>query len=182
LLTVNEDDGFVLDIRYATADNLTGAPIYTRPVALLRPEAHALLLAANARAAVLGLQIKLFDAFRPVEAQWALWRALPDPRFVSDPAANCGLHPRGVAVDVTLVERASGAELDMGTGFDDMTALAAQDYLDLPPEVIRNRALLLGTMAATGWEHIASEWWHYQAPGFAGLPSLRAADVPDGPM
>jgi len=182
LLRVNESDGFVLDIRYATADNLTGAPIYTRPVALLRPEAHALLLAAGARAAVLGLQIKVFDAFRPVEAQWALWRALPDPRFVSDPAADRGLHPRGIAVDVTLVERAGGAELDMGTGFDDMTSASAQDCLDLPPEVIRNRALLLGIMAAVGWEPIASEWWHYQVPGLAGLPSLRAADVPGGPM
>ncbi len=182
LLTVNEDDGFLLDIRYATANNLTGAPIYTRPVALLRPEAHALLLAAGARAAVLGLQIKIFDAFRPIEAQWALWRALPDPRFVSDPVEDRGLHPRGVAVDVTLMDRGNGTELDMGTGFDDMTALAAQDYLDLPPEVIRNRALLLGIMAATGWDHIASEWWHYQAPGFAGLPSLRAADVPGGPI
>jgi D-alanyl-D-alanine dipeptidase len=182
LLTIDENDGFRLDIRYATADNLTGAPIYTRPVALLRPQAHALLLAAGARAAVLGLQIKIFDAFRPVEAQWALWRALPDPRFVSDPAADRGLHPRGIAVDVTLVDRAGGAELDMGTGFDDMTSASAQDYLDLPPAVIRNRALLLGIMAAVGWEPIASEWWHYQVPGLAGLPSLRAADVPGGPM
>jgi D-alanyl-D-alanine dipeptidase len=182
LLTVNECDGFVLDIRYATADNLTGAPIYLRPVALLRPEAHALLLAAAARAAVLGLRIKVFDAFRPVEAQWALWRALPDARFVSDPAADRGLHPRGIAVDLTVLDGASGEELDMGTGFDDMTPLSAQDCLDLPPAAIRNRALLLGIMAATGWEHIASEWWHYQVPGLAGLPSLRAADVPGGPM
>jgi D-alanyl-D-alanine dipeptidase len=57
LLPVNESDGVRLDIRYATADNLTGAPIYTRPVALLHPNAHAMLLAAVARAAVLGLQI-----------------------------------------------------------------------------------------------------------------------------
>jgi D-alanyl-D-alanine dipeptidase len=182
LLTVNEDDGFVLDIRYATANNLTGAPIYTRPVALLRPEAHKMLLAAGARAAVLGLQIKVFDAFRPIEAQWALWRALPDPRFVSDPAADRGLHPRGVAVDLTLMDRSSGAELDMGTGFDDMTALSARNCLDLPGEVIRNRTLLLGIMAAAGWDSIESEWWHFQAPGFAGLPSLTSADVPGGPM
>jgi zinc D-Ala-D-Ala dipeptidase len=182
LLAVTENDGFLLDIRYATADNLTGAPIYSRPVALLRPEAHALLRAAAARAALLGLQIKVFDAFRPVEAQWALWRALPDARFVSDPVADRGLHPRGVAVDLTLVDRASGLELDMGTGFDDMTSRSAQDYLDLPPVVIRNRALLLGTMAAVGWDHIASEWWHFQVPGLGDLPSLRAADQPDGPM
>ncbi len=182
VLRVTEEDGVLLDIRYATADNLTGAPIYTRPVALLRPEAHAMIRAAVRRAAVLGLQIKVFDAFRPLEAQAALWKALPDPRFVSNPAAGLALHPRGIAVDLTLVDRASGDELDMGTGFDDMTTLSAQDALDLPPDVIRNRALLLGTMAAVGWEPIASEWWHYQVPGLSGLPSLSAADVPDGPM
>jgi len=182
VLQVTEDDGFLLDIRYATAANLTGAPIYRRAVALLRPEAHALLLAAGRRAAVLGLRIKVFDAFRPIEAQWALWRALPDPRFVSDPAAATGMHPRGVAVDVTLVDAASGSELAMGTGFDDMTAQSAQAALDVPAVAVRHRALLLGIMAAVGWEHIASEWWHYQVPGCGGLPSLGAADVPGGPM
>ncbi len=181
MLRVTEDDGVLLDIRYATAENLTGAPIYKRPIALLRPEAHAMLLAAAHRAAVLGLRIKVFDAFRPLEAQEALWKALPDPRFVSDPAAGRSLHPRGIAVDLTLVDQA-GAELDMGTGFDDMTDASARAALNLSPEAIRNRTLLLGTMAAVGWESIESEWWHYQVPGLARLPQLRQADVPNGPM
>jgi len=182
LVPVTGEDGILLDIRYATADNITGAPIYARPVALLREEAHAALRAAAARAAVLGLGVKLFDAFRPLDAQWALWKALPDPRFVADPGNGGGLHPRGVAVDLTFVDRASGEELDMGTGFDAMTPRSAQGASDLPAEAIRNRALLLGIMAATGWEHIASEWWHYQLPGQDALPLLWAADVPEGPM
>ena len=182
LLEVAGGDGVVTDLRYATADNLTGRAIYARPVALLRPEAHAMLMAAAGRAAVLGLRLRVFDAFRPMEAQWALWRALPDPRFVADPARETGLHPRGVAVDLTLMDPASGRDLDMGTGFDAMVPQSAHAALDLTAEAVRNRALLLGTMAAAGWEHIASEWWHYQVPGGAGLPSLWAADVPGGPM
>ena len=134
---------------------------------------------------MLGLRLKVFDAFRPLDAQWALWRALPDPRFVADPAAGSGFHPRGVAVDLTLVDRA-GTELDMGTGFDAMVPQSAQDALDIAPAAVRHRALLLGIMAATGWAHIASEWWHYQLPGqLPGqehLPPLWAKDVPDGPM
>ena len=181
LVAVTEADGVLVDLRYATADTLTGAPIYHRPVALLRPEARDRLIAAASRAALLGLQLRLFDAFRPLDAQWALWRALPDPRFVADPAGEEGMHPRGVAVDLTLAE-ASGADLPMGTGFDEMTPLSAHDAVDLAPEAIRNRALLLGIMAATGWEHIASEWWHYQLPGMQALPSLWAKDVPNGPM
>ena len=181
LVPVTEADGVLLDLRYATADNLTGAAIYRRPVALLRPEAHARLTEAVARATLLGLRIKLFDAFRPIEAQWALWRALPDPRFVADPATGAGLHPRGAAVDVTLVD-GSGAALDMGTAFDAMTPASAHAALDLPAAAVRHRALLLGIMAALGWQHIASEWWHYQIPNADDWPQLSAADAPGGPM
>ncbi len=182
LLPLTADDGVLLDIRYATANNFTGRPIYLRPVALLRPEAHAALLAAAVRTGRLGLNLKVLDAFRPLEAQWALWNALPDPRFVADPTSSAGRHPRGIAVDLTLVDRATGAELDMGTGFDDMTPHSAHAALDLAPTAIRNRALLLGTMAAAGWEPIASEWWHYQLPGGDALPLLWAKDAPGGPI
>jgi len=67
-------------------------------------------------AGALGLRLKLFDAFRPSEAQWVLWNKFPDPEFLADPRRGSP-HSRGVAVDLTLVE-AGGAELDMGTGFD----------------------------------------------------------------
>jgi len=33
----------------------------------------------------LGLRLRIFDAFRPAEAQWVLWRARPDPEFLADP-------------------------------------------------------------------------------------------------
>ena len=101
---------------------------------------------------------------------------------MSDPAADRGLHPRGVAVDLTLVDAATGADLDMGTGFDDMSAASARDCLAVPAAVVRDRTLLFGIMAAAGWEGIASEWWHFQVPGMGALRSLRAADVPGGPM
>lgn len=182
LLPVTADDGVSLDIRYATANNFTGKPIYARPVALLRPEARTALLAAAARATAIGLRLTIFDAFRPLEAQWALWNALPDPRFVANPADGTGRHPRGIAVDLTFADRATGAELDMGTGFDDMTPQSVHATLDLAPSALRNRALLLGVMTATGWEHIGSEWWHYQLPGGDTLPLLWAKDAPGGPI
>ena len=182
LLPVTGDHGVLLDIRYATADNFTGQPIYHRPVALLHPVAHAALLLAVARARPLGLKLRIFDAFRPVDAQWALWRALPDPVVVADPRSGDGMHPRGVAVDLTLADALTDAALEMGTGFDAGLPQSAQGSLDLPAEAIRHRALLLGIMVASGWEHIASEWWHYQIPGQAALPSLWAVDAPEGPM
>ena len=138
LLPLTSDDGVLLDLRYATAANMTGRPIYRRPVAMLHPEAHARLRAAASRAAVLGLGFRIFDAFRPLDAQWALWAALPDPRFVADPRDASGFHPRGAAVDLTLVDQAAGTDLDMGTGFDEMTPHSAHAALDLPPAAVRN--------------------------------------------
>ncbi len=178
---ITEQDGILLDIRYATPDTIAGRALYRRPVALLTPLARERLLAAAARARSLGLRLRVFDAFRPLEVQEALWQALPDPRYVSNPAEGTALHPRGVAVDLTLADP-GGTSLAMGTGFDEMSPLSAHEALDLPAEAIRNRALLLGLMTAAGWEHSATEWWHYHLPGQSGLPLLRAADVPDGPL
>lgn len=182
LVPITDADGILLDLRYASTDNLLGRAIYTRAVALLRPEARAALLAVAARAGALGLRLRLFDAFRPLEAQWAFWHAAADKTFVADPRDG-GTHPRGIAVDLTLVEAATGEDLPMGTGFDAFTALAAHGRLDgLSPDAIRNRALLLGLMTSCGWEHYEPEWWHYHLPGRDAYRPLSAADVPGGPM
>lgn len=173
--------GLLIDLRYATAHNFTGRPIYTRPVALLQPEAHSRLIAAAVRAVKIGLCLKLFDAFRPLEAQELFWAINPDPRYTADPRDGTALHPRGVAVDLTLATP-DGTELDMGSGFDEANAASHHDAVDLPADAVRHRALLLGIMIASGWEHIATEWWHYQLPNALQYPQLRAADVPDGPM
>ncbi|MDB5371132.1 MAG: D-alanyl-D-alanine dipeptidase [Roseomonas sp.] len=181
LQLLTEADGLFFDIRYATPDNLTGRPIYSRPVALLLPEGRDRLLVARDRAAALGLRIKVFDAFRPIEAQWALWHAVEDKRFVADPRGG-GVHPRGAAIDLTLCDAATGAELPMGTGFDATEAASAHGSLDVPVADQRNRALLLGLMVAAGWEPYLLEWWHYQLPAARRFPSLSASAVPDGPM
>ena len=182
LIPITDADGILLDLRYASVDNLLGRPVYDRAVALLRPAARHALMAAASHAGALGLKLKLFDAFRPLEAQWAFWHAAADKTFVADPRGG-GTHPRGIAVDLTLVDAGTGAELPMGTGFDDFSALSAHARLaDLPAEAIRNRALLLGLMTACGWEHYGPEWWHYHLPGREAYPALSAADVPDGPM
>ncbi len=170
---------FDLDIAlaYATQDNVTGKRIYACAEAQLHPEAAAALKRACELAAPLGLRLKIFDAFRPVEAQWRLWDAFPDPEFVADPRLG-SCHSRGVAVDMTLVDAASGEELDMGTPFDDFTAASHHARSDLPPAVQRNRALLLGLMTAAGWDWNRFEWWHYQLFEPQRFPLLADAAVP----
>lgn len=167
--------GLHFALAYATTQNFTGAAVYAREAAFLHPDAAAALTRAVALAAPLGLSFKIFDAFRPVEAQWALWRHTPDATFVADPRKGSA-HSRGVAVDLTLVD-ASGAELDMGTGFDDFSPRAFHADQSIPVEAQRNRLLLLGIMSAAGWDFYAKEWWHYQLFDPRRYPLLADADL-----
>lgn len=150
----------VLDIVYATERNFTGTPVYRRPACYLHPDAAAALARAVALAKPLGLRLKIFDGFRPSEAQRRFWKLLPDPVYVADPRRG-STHSRGIAVDVTLMDE-HGAELDMGTGFDAFTPLSHHAHTGISVAAQRNRLTLLGLMTASGWNFRASEWWHYQ--------------------
>ncbi len=158
---IPEIHGVTLDIAYATDRNLTGAPIYTRAACYLHPEAFAKLERARDLATAQGYGLKIFDAFRPPEAQWALWNFLPDPNFISDPRRG-GPHSRGVAIDLTLTDLSTGEDLDMGGPFDDPTPRGHHGYTDISITAQRNRAVLLGIMSAAGWDFYMNEWWHYQ--------------------
>lgn len=147
-------------LAYATPENVTGKQIYRHADCYLHPEAAALLRRAVELARPHGLRFKIFDAYRPVEGQWALWNAFPDPEFVADPRKG-GIHTRGIAVDLTLIDGA-GRELDMGTEFDSFAPQAHHARTDLSLEAQRNRFLLLGLMSAAGWDFYQNEWWHYQ--------------------
>lgn len=182
LIPITDADGILLDLRYASVDNPLGRAVYARAVALLRPPARDALLRAAARARAVGLALKVYDAFRPLEAQRLFWDAAPDKTFVADPRTG-GTHPRGIAVDLMLVDAATGLDLPMGMGLDDFSALSGHDRLEgLAPDAVRNRASLLSLMTACGWEHYGPEWWHYHLPGREAYPALSAADVPGGPM
>ncbi len=169
-----------LDIAYATAANFTGKPVYTRPGCYLHADAEAALQRAVELARPLGLRLKIFDAFRPSEAQWALWNFRPDPEFLADPRKGSP-HSRGVAVDLTLID-ARGHALDMGTGFDAFTPLSHHGSTAIPEPAQRNRFLLLGLMSAAGWDFYKNEWWHYQLFDSRKYPLLSDADLPEPMM
>lgn len=147
------------DLRYATANNFTGRPIYTRKVALLHPDAHAALMRAAELVQAQHLRIIVYDAYRPPWAHQRLWEALPDPIFVANPGRGSA-HSRGIAVDLTLGD-AEGRSLDMGTSFDAMVPQSYHARTDIPVEAQRHRAMLLGIMTASGWMYQPHEWWHY---------------------
>ena len=161
-------------IAYATDANLTGRPVYRNAECFLHRAAAEKLQAAIDLARPLGLRLRLFDALRPVEAQWKLWNFNPDPEFLADPRRGSP-HSRGVAVDLTLLE--GDRALDMGTAFDAFTPLSHHGRTDVSAEAQRNRLLLMGLMTAAGWDFYRNEWWHYQL-----FDARRFALVSDGDL
>ncbi len=171
-----ESHDVTIALAYATAENVTGWPIYRQARCFLHRDAEARLARAVALARPLGLRLKILDAFRPTEAQWALWNACPDPAFLADPRHGSP-HSRGVAIDLTLLDGA-GVELDMGTPFDAFTPLSFHASTEVAPTAQRNRLLLLGLMTAAGWDFYTNEWWHYQLFDPRRYPLLGDADAP----
>ena len=174
-----ESHGVELELAYATADNFTGAPVYTRAACYLHKEAEALLRSAVAAAGRLGFTIRIYDAFRPSEAQWKLWNHSPDPEFLADPRRGSP-HSRGAAVDLTLVDP-GGRPLEMGTSFDEFSPLSHHGNAGITAEAEHNRALLIGLMTTAGWDFYRNEWWHYQLFNASRLPVLSDS-VLDEPM
>lgn len=148
------------DLKYASADNFTGQPVYARPDCYLHRDAAGHLNAAIGLAAAIGLKLHIFDAFRPSEAQWVLWNHTPDPNFLADPRRGSP-HSRGVAIDLTLIDE-RGSALEMGTAFDAFTPLSHHGNTEISAIAQRNRMLLMGLMTTAGWDFYRNEWWHYQ--------------------
>jgi len=155
----------VVDMRYATPDNFTGAviPGYEGNRAFLRREAAQALARVQRRALAQGYSLKIYDAYRPVRATLAMvdWthRVGREDLIRDEYIASRSRHNLGLAVDLTLVERASGRELAMGTALD--TFSAAAHTANATGEAARNRALLKRLMEAEGFVNYEKEWWHY---------------------
>lgn len=181
LLPITADERDVeIALAYATSENFTGKPIYRRPHCYLHPDAITALDRAVTLARAQGYRLKIFDAFRPTEAQWLMWNHTPDPEFLADPRRGSP-HSRGVAVDLTLIEPANN-EVDMGTGFDAFTPLSHHGSLDVSPKAQANRFSLLGIMTAAGWDFYRNEWWHYQLFNSRRYPLYSDSSLPEGLM
>lgn len=159
-----------VDLKYATADNFTGQVVYNFHSCLLVKEAALQLRDVQAELETIGLGLKVWDGFRPVEAQWKFWNLVPDERYVSDPRKG-GRHTRGTAVDLTLITK-DGQELLMPSGFDDFSEKAHQDYMGASDEAIRNRELLRQVMQKHGFTNLPTEWWHFDLIGWQSYPPV----------
>ena len=163
------DPTIPLELRYATPDNFTGRPLpgYDADRALLRPEVAAALARVQAGLRAEGLGIKIWDAYRPVRATLAMvdWAERTGNQWVLDQGyvARESGHNLGGTVDLTLVRLDTGAELEMGTPYDEFSERA--HTANASGLVATNRQRLVRAMAAEGFANFEKEWWHFRKEG-----------------
>ena len=150
----------VIELRYATGNNFTGAVVYDFTDVYLRYSTVLKLMDVQAELRQQGYLLKIWDGFRPIEAQRMLWQAKPDPNYVSNPDTGTNSHSRGNTVDVTLVN-ADGRELEMPSDFDEFNTFADRDYSDCTVTAAENAELLQSIMEKHGFVGLQSEWWHF---------------------
>lgn len=174
LIDISEiDKNIVIDLKYATNDNLTHQVLYNFKKCYLRIEIAKLLSKVQKDLEVIGLGLKIWDGFRPIEVQQKLWDLIQDEQYVCPPSKG-GTHSRGVSVDLTLVDKNKN-ELNMPTNFDEFSKRAASDYMDLDQEQISNRSILISAMQAHDFLFDKSEWWHFTHKNWNLYPVI---DVP----
>jgi zinc D-Ala-D-Ala dipeptidase len=171
------DSTIQVDPRYAGANNFTGAPLpgYDAPRVLLRREAAAALARVQRRLRTGDLGLRVFDGYRPVRATLAMvaWtertgrRALIDSGYI----ARRSRHNMGVAVDLTMVDLATGTEVPMGTPFDAFTEAA--HTANATGRIRRYREVLVRVMAEEGFVNYDQEWWHFSYPVPGAVPFDR---------
>lgn len=160
-----------IDLRYATLNNFTNQIVYDFDKALLHPEAALQLKKVQVELLAQSLSLKIWDAYRPLSAQWKFWSIMPDERYVSHPAKG-GRHTKGTSVDVTLVDL-NGEELEMPTGFDDFSSKAHFNDMTASQKAIDNRNFLQAIMTRHGFIGYEAEWWHFDLLGWENYPVIE---------
>src|SRR3989338_3098254 len=150
----------VLDLRYATANNVCGIKMYKQARCFLHFEAEKKLAEAIKIAALQNLKFKIFDGLRPMQVQKFMYEKFSGD-FISNPQTGSTPHCRGVAIDLTLID-VNGNELEMGSDFDEFSELAYHNCKKISAEAKKNRLLLFDIMQEAGFDFYSKEWWHYQ--------------------
>ena len=169
LVDVRQVDSTVrVDLRYRTGMNFTGAPLpgYEGNRALLRREPAFALARVHRRLRDEGFALHVFDAYRPVRASEAMvrWteRTGRTDLLRDGYIARRSRHNLGVAVDLTLVELATGRQLAMGTEFDVFSQAA--HTANAAGAALANRLRLKRAMEREGFVAYDQEWWHFSYP------------------
>ena len=176
----NIDDTIQSELRYLGSNNFIGTPIdgYYKNCVIVTTETAFALKKVQQILLKKGLSLKVFDAYRPQQAvdhfvRWAkvLNDTLMKKKYYPDVpksklfeqgyiALKSG-HSRGSTVDLTIVQRASGKELDMGSIYDFFGEESHPSHKKINTHQQKNRLYLREIMLKNGFKPYENEWWHF---------------------
>lgn len=165
LVKITPEIGVIIpEIPYASKHNFTNTKLYSHSFLYLHTDAYKNLLNAIKLANEKGYIIKIFDCYRPFEIQ--AFMANNFPKFVADgyvshPSDGVATHVRGIALDLTLLNKNDLTAIDMGSDFDEMSEKSHHNSVNISEEVKKNRNILADIMTKSGFEIYPNEWWHY---------------------
>ena len=170
----------ITEMRYYSSFNFVGSRIdgYEEPVALLTKQATEKLKKANECFNEKGYLIKIYDSYRPQRAvdHFVRWRDdLKDEKmkkyfypdltkkevFEKGYVSTRSGHSRGSTLDITLIHKENGTDVDFGSCFDYFGDKAHYNYTEISPEQKKNRELLKKIMEENDFIALPEEWWHF---------------------
>lgn len=157
--------GIRLDLRYASDNNFMHKKLYpgNTKTSFLRNPVFQALDSASRELGRMGLELVIFDAYRPYHISVELWIPVKDERYAANPSKGSG-HNRGTAVDLTLADLNTHRLLSMPTDFDSFSDSAHQDFKGTDSIRIANRDMLKRVMEKYGFIPLSTEWWHFSWP------------------
>ena len=179
------DPTIVIDLRYATEQNVTGHALYPKSTrALVLPSVAQQLGGVQRYLHQFGYRLKIWDAYRPKEAQELLWKYSAKDQYVANPERGFGsMHSYGVSIDVTLVDDWS-QDAPMPTKFDEFTPQAMMRYAGRDPQIRQHLTLLQRAMSYNNFYGLRVEWWHFTTGDWKKYvpywedPQMSQADKP----
>jgi D-alanyl-D-alanine dipeptidase len=169
------DSTLRLDIRYATERNFLGSVFYAEPRAFLQRPAAEALIRAHRRLRRNGYGLLIHDAYRPWYVTKVFWDATPPPfRWLVANPAKGSRHNRGAAVDVTLLDLATGRAADMGGTYDEPTPRSSTFYPVETELQEWRREILRDALETEGFRRLPEEWWHFDYGDWRAYPILNA--------
>lgn len=160
------DEDFIIDLKYATANNFTGQKIYQSDECYMDKHTAKILIKARDIFKKDGYRVKIWDAYRPISAQAKFWEIMPDDNFVARPPDMTKIktfrptHLNGLCVDITLTDM-DGNDIEMPSQFDDFSEKASLNCAEITETARKNGQYMKDVMESVGFMGYECEWWHF---------------------
>ena len=168
------------ELRYITKNNFIGKPIngYLKNKTILSYPTAIALKKIQQQLLPFNLSLKVYDAYRPQQAvdhfvKWAtilndtLMKKEYYPKVPKNQLFKLGFiaskssHTRGSTVDITIIDKLTNTELDMGSPYDFFGSESHPIYKNITKKQRANRLLLRELMLNNGFKPYENEWWHF---------------------